>query len=171
MKKASRRAVSVFTVENPHNIDCHARTLFPMAFLVVNILYWLYYLFLWAFSLKLLPCCFRHPDASLSPHLRPKPGATAWTQTCIYQQTGLHSSTWAASLVCTELPSLTIRHLFSYLALIHLQCNIVGKQEKKIHDCWWIYFDLMLILYKINLKKSSVCESNTFIIPISRREQ
>lgn len=44
--KASRRAASVFTVENPHNIDCHARTLFPMAFLFVNILYWLYYLFL-----------------------------------------------------------------------------------------------------------------------------
>ncbi|XP_056899397.1 gamma-aminobutyric acid receptor subunit pi isoform X1 [Takifugu flavidus] len=43
---ASRRAASVFTVENPHNIDCHARTLFPMAFLFVNILYWLYYLFL-----------------------------------------------------------------------------------------------------------------------------
>ncbi|TNM98824.1 hypothetical protein fugu_013388 [Takifugu bimaculatus] len=43
---ASRRAASVFTVENPHNIDCHARTLFPMAFLFINILYWLYYLFL-----------------------------------------------------------------------------------------------------------------------------
>lgn len=46
LKKASRRAAYVFTVENPHNIDCHARTLFPMAFLFVNILYWLYYLFL-----------------------------------------------------------------------------------------------------------------------------
>ncbi|XP_041799982.1 gamma-aminobutyric acid receptor subunit pi [Chelmon rostratus] len=41
-----RRAVSVFTVENPHNIDRHARTAFPTAFLFVNILYWLYYLFL-----------------------------------------------------------------------------------------------------------------------------
>lgn len=46
VKNASLRAASVFTVENPHNIDCHARTVFPMAFLVVNILYWLYYLFL-----------------------------------------------------------------------------------------------------------------------------
>lgn len=46
VKSASRRAAAVFTVENPHNIDCHARTVFPMAFLVVNILYWLYYLFL-----------------------------------------------------------------------------------------------------------------------------
>ncbi|KAM8733802.1 gamma-aminobutyric acid receptor subunit pi isoform 1-T2 [Acanthopagrus schlegelii] len=46
VKKASRRAASVFTVENPHNIDCHARTAFPAAFLFVNILYWLYYLFL-----------------------------------------------------------------------------------------------------------------------------
>lgn len=75
--KASRRAASVFTVENPHNIDCHARTLFPMAFLFVNILYWLYYLFLWAFSLKLVLCCFHHPDASLPPHLRPVPVAAA----------------------------------------------------------------------------------------------
>lgn len=46
VRSASRRAASVFTVENPHNIDCHARTAFPIAFLVVNILYWLYYLFL-----------------------------------------------------------------------------------------------------------------------------
>ncbi|KAM6977442.1 gamma-aminobutyric acid receptor subunit pi [Aplochiton taeniatus] len=46
VKKASRRAAHVFSVENPHNIDRHARTLFPLAFLFVNILYWLYYLFL-----------------------------------------------------------------------------------------------------------------------------
>lgn len=46
VRNVSRRAASVFTVENPHNIDCHARTAFPMAFLVVNIFYWLYYLFL-----------------------------------------------------------------------------------------------------------------------------
>ncbi|XP_073343533.1 gamma-aminobutyric acid receptor subunit pi [Pagrus major] len=46
VRNASRRVASVFTVENPHNIDCHARTVFPAAFLFVNILYWLYYLFL-----------------------------------------------------------------------------------------------------------------------------
>ncbi|XP_071373776.1 gamma-aminobutyric acid receptor subunit pi [Centroberyx affinis] len=46
VKDASRRAASVFIVENPHNIDRHARTVFPLAFLFVNILYWLYYLFL-----------------------------------------------------------------------------------------------------------------------------
>lgn len=46
VRSASRRAASIFTVENPHNIDCRARTAFPIAFLVVNILYWLYYLFL-----------------------------------------------------------------------------------------------------------------------------
>ncbi|XP_029917179.1 gamma-aminobutyric acid receptor subunit pi [Myripristis murdjan] len=46
VKDASRRAASVFIVENPHNIDRHARTVFPIAFLFVNILYWLYYLFL-----------------------------------------------------------------------------------------------------------------------------
>lgn len=46
VRRASRRAASLFTVENPHNIDSHSRTAFPMAFLVVNIFYWLYYLFL-----------------------------------------------------------------------------------------------------------------------------
>lgn len=46
VKDASRRAASIFIVENPHNIDRHARTVFPTAFLFVNILYWLYYLFL-----------------------------------------------------------------------------------------------------------------------------
>ncbi|XP_032367683.1 gamma-aminobutyric acid receptor subunit pi [Etheostoma spectabile] len=46
VKDMSRRAASTFTVENPHNIDRHARTVFPTAFLFVNILYWLYYLFL-----------------------------------------------------------------------------------------------------------------------------
>uniref|UniRef100_A0A8D0CS91 Gamma-aminobutyric acid receptor subunit pi n=1 Tax=Sander lucioperca TaxID=283035 RepID=A0A8D0CS91_SANLU len=46
VKDVSRRAASAFTVENPHNIDRRARTVFPTAFLFVNILYWLYYLFL-----------------------------------------------------------------------------------------------------------------------------
>ncbi|KAL6480148.1 hypothetical protein MHYP_G00111810 [Metynnis hypsauchen] len=46
VKQVSRRAVSMMSVENPHNIDRHARTLFPMAFLLVNIFYWLYYLFI-----------------------------------------------------------------------------------------------------------------------------
>ncbi|KAK5865068.1 hypothetical protein PBY51_016262 [Eleginops maclovinus] len=46
VRNASRRAAAAFTVENPHDIDRHARTAFPMAFLCVNILYWLYYLFL-----------------------------------------------------------------------------------------------------------------------------
>ncbi|XP_030621410.1 gamma-aminobutyric acid receptor subunit pi [Chanos chanos] len=46
VKEVSRRAVSLLSVENPHHIDRHARVLFPMAFLMVNILYWLYYLFI-----------------------------------------------------------------------------------------------------------------------------
>ncbi|KAG9272729.1 gamma-aminobutyric acid receptor subunit pi-like [Astyanax mexicanus] len=46
VKQASRRAASMMSVENPHNIDRHSRTLFPVAFLLVNILYWLYYLFI-----------------------------------------------------------------------------------------------------------------------------
>ncbi|XP_031713501.1 gamma-aminobutyric acid receptor subunit pi [Anarrhichthys ocellatus] len=40
------RVVSVFVVENPHDIDRRSRKVFPLAFLFVNILYWLYYLFL-----------------------------------------------------------------------------------------------------------------------------
>ncbi|XP_066506032.1 gamma-aminobutyric acid receptor subunit pi [Hoplias malabaricus] len=46
VKQVSRRAVSMMSVENPHNIDRHSRTLFPVAFLLVNIFYWLYYLFI-----------------------------------------------------------------------------------------------------------------------------
>ncbi|KAL0973820.1 hypothetical protein UPYG_G00211630 [Umbra pygmaea] len=46
VKNASQRAVSLFNIENPHNIDRHSRTVFPIAFLVVNVLYWLYYLFI-----------------------------------------------------------------------------------------------------------------------------
>ena len=44
LREASHRVSSVFSVQNPHNIDSRARTLFPLAFLFVNILYWLYYL-------------------------------------------------------------------------------------------------------------------------------
>ncbi|KAF3693687.1 Gamma-aminobutyric acid receptor subunit pi GABA(A) receptor subunit pi Precursor [Channa argus] len=46
VKNVSRRAASVFIVKNPHNIDRHARTVFPATFLFINILYWLYYLLL-----------------------------------------------------------------------------------------------------------------------------
>lgn len=44
VKQMSRKAASVMSVENPHNIDRHARILFPMAFLLINVFYWLYYL-------------------------------------------------------------------------------------------------------------------------------
>ncbi|CAL1614001.1 unnamed protein product [Knipowitschia caucasica] len=44
IKDASRRAAKMFVVENPHNIDRQARTVFPTAFFFVNVLYWLYYL-------------------------------------------------------------------------------------------------------------------------------
>nr|XP_029503730.1 gamma-aminobutyric acid receptor subunit pi-like [Oncorhynchus nerka] len=45
-KNAARRVLSVFSVENPHNIDRHARTMFPLTFLAINVFYWLYYLFI-----------------------------------------------------------------------------------------------------------------------------
>ncbi|XP_072295905.1 gamma-aminobutyric acid receptor subunit pi [Eucyclogobius newberryi] len=44
VKDTYRRVADVFVVENPHNIDRRARTVFPTAFFFVNILYWLYYL-------------------------------------------------------------------------------------------------------------------------------
>uniref|UniRef100_A0A8C1CRP4 Gamma-aminobutyric acid receptor subunit pi n=2 Tax=Cyprinus carpio carpio TaxID=630221 RepID=A0A8C1CRP4_CYPCA len=44
VKQMSRRAASMMSVENPNNIDRHARVFFPMVFLLVNIFYWLYYL-------------------------------------------------------------------------------------------------------------------------------
>ena len=46
VRQASRTVARVFSVENPHNIDRHSRSVFPLAFLFVNVLYWLYYLFL-----------------------------------------------------------------------------------------------------------------------------
>ncbi|XP_064829291.1 LOW QUALITY PROTEIN: gamma-aminobutyric acid receptor subunit pi-like [Oncorhynchus masou masou] len=46
VEEMARRALSVFSVENPHNIDRHARTMFPLTFLAVNVFYWLYYLFI-----------------------------------------------------------------------------------------------------------------------------
>lgn len=44
VKQMSRRAAFMMSVENPNNIDRHARVFFPMVFLLVNIFYWLYYL-------------------------------------------------------------------------------------------------------------------------------
>lgn len=44
VKQMSRQAASMMSVENPNNIDRHARVYFPMVFLIVNIFYWLYYL-------------------------------------------------------------------------------------------------------------------------------
>ena len=46
VRQASRTVLHVFSVENPHNIDRHSRSVFPLAFLFINVLYWLYYLFL-----------------------------------------------------------------------------------------------------------------------------
>lgn len=68
VKEASRRAASVFIVENPHNIDRRARTVFPTAFLFVNILYWLYYLFLWVLNEACRESSCHHPEAALPPH-------------------------------------------------------------------------------------------------------
>nr|XP_055034921.1 gamma-aminobutyric acid receptor subunit pi [Misgurnus anguillicaudatus] len=44
VKQMYRKSASVMSVENPHNIDRHSRILFPMAFFIINVFYWLYYL-------------------------------------------------------------------------------------------------------------------------------
>ncbi|XP_056295415.1 gamma-aminobutyric acid receptor subunit pi [Pseudoliparis swirei] len=65
VKDASRRAAAVFTMENPYDIDRRARSVFPMAFLFVNILYWLYYLFLGRGSASSLETRYHPPGFKL----------------------------------------------------------------------------------------------------------
>lgn len=81
------------------------------------------------FSLKLPLRCFRQPDASLSRHLRPIPVATAWTQSCLYHQTGLRSPTWAASVDC-------LLWLFGIFSLIWLQYIFSTISWKSRNNTW-----------------------------------
>uniref|UniRef100_A0A8C6UM62 Gamma-aminobutyric acid receptor subunit pi n=1 Tax=Neogobius melanostomus TaxID=47308 RepID=A0A8C6UM62_9GOBI len=39
------RSIKCCTVENPHHIDNYSRVTFPLSFVIVNLLYWTYYLF------------------------------------------------------------------------------------------------------------------------------
>ncbi|XP_063291257.1 gamma-aminobutyric acid receptor subunit pi-like [Pelobates fuscus] len=46
--KAKKRLLCIFyclRVENPHHIDNYSRLSFPLSFMVVNVLYWVYYLY------------------------------------------------------------------------------------------------------------------------------
>lgn len=53
--KGSRHAWSImkrflcifycFQVENPHQIDNYSRLSFPLSFMIVNVFYWVYYLY------------------------------------------------------------------------------------------------------------------------------
>nr|XP_006002506.1 PREDICTED: gamma-aminobutyric acid receptor subunit pi [Latimeria chalumnae] len=45
-KNKAHRIAGCFTVENPDNIDRYSRLVFPLAFVVINFFYWIYYLFL-----------------------------------------------------------------------------------------------------------------------------
>ncbi|XP_060128381.1 gamma-aminobutyric acid receptor subunit pi isoform X2 [Zootoca vivipara] len=45
LRNKTRRVVSYFTIQNPSNIEHYSRLLFPLCFLVVNLFYWVYYLF------------------------------------------------------------------------------------------------------------------------------
>ncbi|XP_060113943.1 gamma-aminobutyric acid receptor subunit pi [Heteronotia binoei] len=44
MKNKMRKANEYFTIHNPSNIDHYSKLLFPLCFMVVNLLYWAYYL-------------------------------------------------------------------------------------------------------------------------------
>lgn len=39
------RSIYCCHVENPHHIDNHSRIIFPLSFVMVNLLYWTYYLY------------------------------------------------------------------------------------------------------------------------------
>lgn len=39
------RAIYCCHVENPHHIDNYSRVTFPLSFVIVNLLYWTYYLY------------------------------------------------------------------------------------------------------------------------------
>ncbi|MGH0141903.1 UNVERIFIED_CONTAM: hypothetical protein FKN15_019946 [Acipenser sinensis] len=46
LKGKVQRILAFFHVENPHNIDRYSRMFFPLAFMLINVFYWIYYLFL-----------------------------------------------------------------------------------------------------------------------------
>lgn len=37
-----------FQVENPHHIDNYSRLSFPLCFIIINVFYWVYYLYFWS---------------------------------------------------------------------------------------------------------------------------
>lgn len=39
------RSINCCHVENPHHIDNYSRLIFPLSFVMVNLLYWTYYLY------------------------------------------------------------------------------------------------------------------------------
>uniref|UniRef100_A0AAV2JK15 Neurotransmitter-gated ion-channel transmembrane domain-containing protein n=1 Tax=Knipowitschia caucasica TaxID=637954 RepID=A0AAV2JK15_KNICA len=45
LRKLLLRSIRCCTVENPHHIDNYSRVIFPLSFVMVNLLYWTYYLY------------------------------------------------------------------------------------------------------------------------------
>ncbi|KAJ3610227.1 hypothetical protein NHX12_022321 [Muraenolepis orangiensis] len=45
LRKVLHRAVNCCHIENPHYIDNYSRVTFPLSFVMVNLLYWTYYLY------------------------------------------------------------------------------------------------------------------------------
>lgn len=45
LRKVLHRSLTCCHVENPHYIDNYSRVTFPLSFVMVNLLYWTYYLY------------------------------------------------------------------------------------------------------------------------------
>ncbi|KAM4677569.1 gamma-aminobutyric acid receptor subunit pi isoform 2-T2 [Discoglossus pictus] len=46
LKENMHKFIDFFTVENPYNVDRYSRVVFPLVFLIINLFYWSYYLYL-----------------------------------------------------------------------------------------------------------------------------
>ncbi|NXA39760.1 GBRP protein, partial [Eudromia elegans] len=44
LRNKMHRIISYFTIQNPSNVDHYSKLLFPLLFMLVNVLYWAYYL-------------------------------------------------------------------------------------------------------------------------------
>lgn len=135
-----------------------------MAFLVVNILYWLYYLFIWTLTFKLL-LCFSPPghisiatfEANTSCHCL-DPALLIRANWFYIHLPELHHR---SALNCLLWP-------FAIFSLIWLWYSFSTIWWESRNNTW-----LVMNLFCFNCryctksieKKSSVCENNTFIIP------
>uniref|UniRef100_A0A8C8S715 Gamma-aminobutyric acid receptor subunit pi n=1 Tax=Pelusios castaneus TaxID=367368 RepID=A0A8C8S715_9SAUR len=45
LRNKMRKIISYFTIQNPSNVDHYSKLLFPLFFMLVNVVYWVYYLY------------------------------------------------------------------------------------------------------------------------------